>query len=261
MCPSFGIPATCYRTENAQTPKSAGESAGKKGTAGSSAVSLLFQRDRPPSTAPSSPPSSPLFPGTLPSTLPDTFGGLGVLSPVAGRWDSNPSFGTKHATSADSALLRGLSVLECSVLKIGNRPNIRFRRVRFQTPSSVRFLALDHRVPGRELSEFLSAYSLCAKASSPSFRRIHWVYPKTQWGSVSSLLRNSTLETVFRLFPIKRLRLRSVYVSVLDSRTAKLRIWTLRIGGSFFIHSWCFLLTVELLACSPLRCCLDTFPL
>ena len=91
-----GIPATCYRTENAQIPKSAGESAeksaGKKGTAGgtagSSAVSLLFQRNRPPSTAPSSPPSSPLFPGTLLSTLPGTFGDLGVLSPVAGRWDS-----------------------------------------------------------------------------------------------------------------------------------------------------------------------------
>ena len=26
-----------------------------------------------------------------------------------------------------------------------------------------------HRVPGRELSEFLSAYYLCAKANSPSF--------------------------------------------------------------------------------------------
>ena len=42
-------------------------------------------------TAPSSPPSSPLFPGTLPSTLPGTFGDLGVLSPVAGRWDSKSS--------------------------------------------------------------------------------------------------------------------------------------------------------------------------
>ena len=97
LCARIGIPATCYRTENAQIPKSAGESAGKSagkkgtagGTAGSSAVSLLFQRNRPPSTAPSSPPSSPLFPGTLPSTLPGTFGDLGVLSPVAGRWDSN----------------------------------------------------------------------------------------------------------------------------------------------------------------------------
>ena len=98
-CPSLGIPATCYRTENAPIPKSAresaGKSAGKKGTAGGTAgssagrsVSLEKQRN---GTAPSSPPSSPLFPGTLPSTLPGTFGDLGVLSPVAGRWDSNPS--------------------------------------------------------------------------------------------------------------------------------------------------------------------------
>ena len=93
--PTIGIPATCYRTENAQIPKSAGESAGKSagkigtagGTAGNSAVSLLFQRNRPPS----SPPSSPFFPGTLPSTLPGTFGDLGVLSSVAGRWDSKPT--------------------------------------------------------------------------------------------------------------------------------------------------------------------------
>ena len=93
----FGIPATCYRTVNAQIPKSAGESAGKSagekgtagGTGGSSAgrpVSLEKQRN---GSAPSSPPSSPLFPGTLPSTLPGTFGDLGVFSPVAGRWDSN----------------------------------------------------------------------------------------------------------------------------------------------------------------------------
>ena len=34
------------------------------------------------------------------------------------------------------------------------------------------------------------------------FRRTHRVCPKTQGGSVSSLLRNSTLETVFRPFPI-----------------------------------------------------------
>ena len=40
-----------------------------------------------------------------------------------------------------------------------------------------------HRVPGRELSEFLSACYLCAKANSPSFLQ----------NSVSSLFRNSTL--------------------------------------------------------------------
>ena len=49
-----------------------------------------------------------------------------------------------------------------------------------------------HRAPGRELSEFLSAYYLCAKANSPSLPQ----------NSVSSLFRNSTLETVFRPFPI-----------------------------------------------------------
>ena len=66
---SLGIPAACYRTENAQIPKSAGETAGKSagkkrtagGTVGSSAVSLLFQRNRPPSTAPSSPPQQSAF--------------------------------------------------------------------------------------------------------------------------------------------------------------------------------------------------------
>ena len=45
---------------------------------------------------------------------------------------------------------------------------IRFRRVRFQTLNSVSFFG-PHRVPGRELDEFLSAYYLCAKANSPSF--------------------------------------------------------------------------------------------
>ena len=84
-------PATGLRTP--KSPKVPGRGSLKKGTAGgtaaSSAVSLLFQRKGPPSTAPSSPPSSPLFPGTLPGTLPGTFGDLGVLSPVAGRWDSS----------------------------------------------------------------------------------------------------------------------------------------------------------------------------
>ena len=45
---------------------------------------------------------------------------------------------------------------------------IRFRGVRFQTPSSASFLG-PHRVPGRELSEFLSAYDLCAKSELPEF--------------------------------------------------------------------------------------------
>ena len=50
-----------------------------------------------------------------------------------------------------------------------------------------------HRVPGRELSEILSAYYLLAKANSPSFAQKS---PSLPQNSVSSLLRKSTLETV-----------------------------------------------------------------
>ena len=71
----------------------------KGGTAGSSAVSLLFQRNRPPSTAPSNPPAVLFFPALFPALPPALFPalspallGMGVLSPVAGRWDSKPRF-------------------------------------------------------------------------------------------------------------------------------------------------------------------------
>ena len=82
---SFGIPATCYRTENAQIPKSAGESAGKsawkKGTAGGSAgssagrpVSLEKQRN---GTAPSSPPQQSPFSRDSSQHSPRHFWGFG----------------------------------------------------------------------------------------------------------------------------------------------------------------------------------------
>ena len=50
-----------------------------------------------------------------------------------------------------------------------------------------------HRVPGRELSEFLSAYYLCAKAKSPSFcfAELTEFAVKLSEFSVSSLLRFS----------------------------------------------------------------------
>ena len=57
-------------------------------------------------------------------------------------------------------------------------------------------------MPWREISEFCSAYCLCAKASSPSFSSPSLEYREN---SVSSLFRNSTLETVFRPFPISKL--------------------------------------------------------
>ena len=60
-----------------------------------------------------------------------------------------------------------------------------------------------HRVAGRELSEFLSAYYLCEKANSPSLSQNS---PSLPQNSVSSVFRNSTLETVFRPFPMDALR-------------------------------------------------------
>ena len=76
---------------------------------------------------------------------------------------------------------------------------IRFRGVRFQTPNSVSFLGLTE-FRGSELSEFLSAYYLCAKANSPSLTQNS---PSLPQNSVISLFRNRTLETVFRPFPKK----------------------------------------------------------
>ena len=80
---------------------------------------------------------------------------------------------------------------------LGNGPNTVSESTVSNTELSEFFYP--HRVPGRELSELLSAYFLCAKANSPSFWQNS---PSLPQNSVSSLLRNSTLETVFRPFPI-----------------------------------------------------------
>ena len=68
-------------------------------------------------------------------------------------------------------------------------PNFLWRRAEYgfgeRTVSNTKlsdFFA-PHRVPGRELSEFLSAYYLCGKANSPSF-----------WRNSPSLLQNSVSE-------------------------------------------------------------------
>ena len=52
-----------------------------------------------------------------------------------------------------------------------------------------------HRVLGRELNEFLSAYYLCAKVNAESFPLNS---PSSPQNSVSSLFRNSALEAVVR---------------------------------------------------------------
>ena len=76
----------------------------------------------------------------------------------------------------------------------------RFRGARFQTPNSVSFFGLTE-FRGANSVSFSQSFICVPKANSQSFRRTHRVCPKTQWGTVSSLLRNSTLETAFRPLP------------------------------------------------------------
>ena len=58
-----------------------------------------------------------------------------------------------------------------------------------------------HRAPGSKLSEFLSAYYLCAIANSPSFLQNSPSLPQNSVRLSDSLLQHSTLETVFCPFP------------------------------------------------------------
>ena len=76
-------------------------------------------------------------------------------------------------------------------------PSIFPNKARVGGSGSVTEFFAPHRAPVRELSEFLSAYYLCAKANSPSFSQNS---PSLPQNSVGSLFRNSTLETVFRPF-------------------------------------------------------------
>ena len=107
------IGAACYRTDKAQIPKSAeGERWGEcpqkgtaGGTAGNSAVPLLFLTKL---SSQHSSQQSP-FPGTLPSTLPGTFGDLGSVSPVADcpelKSKVHDALAPKHPTYCNSRLL------------------------------------------------------------------------------------------------------------------------------------------------------------
>ena len=73
------------------------------------------------------------------------------------------------------------------------------RAMPFQTPSSVSSLALTEFRGENSVSS--SQPIICVpRRTHRVFRRTHRVCCKTQCGSVSSLLRNSTLKTVFRPF-------------------------------------------------------------
>ena len=78
----------------------------------------------------------------------------------------------------------------------GDGPNMVSESTVSNTELSEFFL---HRVRGGELSELLSGCYSCAKAAHRVVRRTH---QSLLQNSVSPLLRTSTLETVFRLFPI-----------------------------------------------------------
>ena len=94
-------------------------------------------------------------------------------------WETKTEKNISHRTSA-------------GWLFFGNGPNTVSESTHSNTELSEFFGA--HRVPGGKLSEFLSAYYLCAKANSPSLLQNS---PSLLQNSVSSLIRNSTLETVF----------------------------------------------------------------
>ena len=79
---------------------------------------------------------------------------------------------------------------------VGNRPNTVSESMVSDTELSESFCP--HRIPGRELGEFLSAYYWCAEAHSPSFSKNS---PSLPQNSVRVSLQNSTLETVSRAFP------------------------------------------------------------
>ena len=84
-------------------------------------------------------------------------------------------------------------------LVFGNRPNT----VSESTVSNteLRDFLWPHRVPGRELSEFLSADYLFDKATSPSFSQNSPSLPQNSVRLSEFSLRNSTLETVLRPLP------------------------------------------------------------
>ena len=82
------------------------------------------------------------------------------------------------------------------------KKNAKERKIRVEFLGNGPNTVSESTVSNTELSEFF-------ELTDRVFRRTHRVCPKTQWGSVSSLLRNSTLETVFRPFPTFRARQRS----------------------------------------------------
>ena len=83
------------------------------------------------------------------------------------------------------------------LVSIGDGPSVVSESTASNTELS-EFFCRSRKGPGRELSELLSAYYLCAKANSLSFSQNS---PSLPPNSVSSPFQNSAVETVFRPFP------------------------------------------------------------
>ena len=105
-----------------------------------------------------------------------------------------------HEALVETAWIGTILILSLRLLltlcksETGRKP---FRRARSQTPNSLSFFALSEFRGENSVSS--SRPSICVtKHTHRVFRRTHWVCPKIQRGSVSSLLRNSTLDAVFR---------------------------------------------------------------
>ena len=90
---------------------------------------------------------------------------LGVLRPVTLEDLLFPR--RRKSRKKDTQYVYSGQCLKRGPPKMLGTGRIPLRRARFQTPNSVSFLALTE-FRG-ELSEFFSAYYLCAKANSPSF--------------------------------------------------------------------------------------------
>ena len=124
---------------------------------------------------------------------------------TAGRLDGLPrarGFGTgenQEGTAGEGDRKKNVDRQFATDVAVGSSETgrIRFRGVRFQTPNSVSFSGLTEFRGANSVSS--SQPIICVpKRTSCTFSQNS---PSLPQNSVSSLLRNSTLETVFRPFP------------------------------------------------------------
>ena len=127
-------------------------------------------------------------------TLRQPFANLFCQTPLQPPLSVNPRH--HFETLVNGFLARGFQKTSVRKSEMGR---IRFRRVRFQTPNSVSLLALTE-FRGENSVSSSQPIIVCKNELTEFFSQSLPILPQN---SVSSLLRNSTLETVFRPFPRK----------------------------------------------------------